>query len=72
MYKNILEHISGVEIYPIIALFIFILCFLLIVLWAFTLNKNYIKKMENIPLDDNSDVVNIISDDAKSTFGGVK
>lgn len=72
MYKNILEHISGVEIYPIIALFIFILCFLLIVLWAFTLNKNYIKKMENIPLDDNSDVVNIFSDDAKSTFGGVK
>ncbi len=52
MYKQVLQSISGVETYAIIALIMFFLFFLLILGWVFTLNKKYIIKMENIPLDD--------------------
>lgn len=53
MYKQVLQSISGVETYAIIALIMFFLFFLLILGWVFTLNKKYIIQMENIPLDDN-------------------
>ncbi|HMQ79940.1 MAG TPA: hypothetical protein PKE39_08660 [Ignavibacteria bacterium] len=53
MYKQVLQSISGIEIYPVIALIMFFLFFLLILGWIFTLNKKYISRMENIPLDDN-------------------
>ncbi|KXK54421.1 MAG: cbb3-type cytochrome c oxidase subunit IV [Chlorobi bacterium OLB5] len=52
MYKKVLENITGIEIYPEISLIIFFVFFLLILGWIFTLNKSYIKKMENIPLDE--------------------
>lgn len=60
MYKQVLQSISGIEIYPVIALIMFFLFFLLILGWIFTLNKKYISRMENIPLDDsiNSKEVN--------------
>jgi cbb3-type cytochrome oxidase subunit 3 len=53
MYKQVLQSIAGIEIYPVIALIMFFLFFLLILGWIFTLNKKYISRMENIPLDDN-------------------
>jgi cbb3-type cytochrome oxidase subunit 3 len=53
MYKQVLQSISGVETYAVIALIMFFLFFLLILGWVFTLNKKYINRMENIPLDDN-------------------
>ncbi len=68
MYKQVLQSISGVDTYAVIALIMFFLFFLLILGWVFTLNKKYIKQMENIPLDDteNSHEVNNIN------AGGVK
>jgi cbb3-type cytochrome oxidase subunit 3 len=53
MYKQVLQSISGVETYAVIALIMFFLFFLLILGWVFTLNKKYVSRMENIPLDDN-------------------
>lgn len=52
MYKQVLEKIAGVEIFPVISLIIFFVLFLLILGWVLTLNKSYINKMGNIPLDD--------------------
>lgn len=52
MYRQVLENIAGVEIYPVITLIMFFVFFLLILGWIFTLNKNYITRMENIPLDN--------------------
>jgi cbb3-type cytochrome oxidase subunit 3 len=54
MYKQILENIAGIEIYPVITLIIFFVFFLLVLGWIFTLNKKYITRMENIPLDENN------------------
>ena len=53
MYKQVLQSISGVDTYAVIALIMFFLFFLLILGWVFTLNKKYVSQMENIPLDDN-------------------
>ncbi|MEO8514826.1 MAG: cbb3-type cytochrome c oxidase subunit 3 [Ignavibacteria bacterium] len=54
MYKQVLEQIAGIDIYPVISLIIFFVFFLLMLGWVFTLNKKYISKMENLPLEDDS------------------
>lgn len=68
MYKQVLQSITGIEIYPVIALIMFFLFFLLILGWIFTLNKKYITRMENIPLDDSIDSKEVNNFNA----GGVK
>ncbi|MBE2228856.1 MAG: hypothetical protein IAE93_15980 [Ignavibacteria bacterium] len=54
MYKQVLQSISGIEIYPEIALIIFFAFFLGVIVWSFTRSKKYISTMEKIPLDDSS------------------
>ncbi|MBK7500898.1 MAG: cbb3-type cytochrome c oxidase subunit 3 [Ignavibacteriales bacterium] len=51
MYKEILQSIEGVSIYPIISLVVFVLFFAIILIWMFKVDKNYIKKMENLPFE---------------------
>lgn len=50
--KNHMESISGIEIYPLISLLIFFTFFVLLFWWVFTAKKDYIKKVSNIPLDN--------------------
>lgn len=47
---NYLERIADVSIYPIIALSMFLLVFVLMCIWAFGATKGYIRTMENLPL----------------------
>jgi len=51
MYKELLQSIEGVSIYPIISLVVFVLFFAVILIWMFKVDKNYIKKMENLPFE---------------------
>lgn len=51
MFKEILNSISGVEIWPIIALFLFMGIFIAIVIWVIRLDKRFIKKMKELPLE---------------------
>ena len=51
MIKELLQSIEGVTIYPIISLIVFVLFFAIILIWMFKVDKNYIKKMENLPLE---------------------
>jgi cbb3-type cytochrome oxidase subunit 3 len=55
MIKDYLQGINGVEIYPIISLIVFIVFFAAIIIWLFKVDKKYIKKMENLPLDKNEE-----------------
>lgn len=52
MYKDILQSIEGVSVYPIISLIVFVLFFAAIIIWMIKVDKNYIKKMENLPFDN--------------------
>lgn len=51
--KNHLESITGIEVYPLISLMIFFSFFVVLFWWVFTAKKDYIKKVSNIPLDEN-------------------
>ncbi len=52
MYKNILQSIENIEIWPLISLVIFFVFFLVILFRVFKSDKNFNDKMKNLPLDD--------------------
>ncbi|MGD9489137.1 MAG: cbb3-type cytochrome c oxidase subunit 3 [Calditrichaceae bacterium] len=51
MYKDVLQAIEGINIYPMISMFLFMLFSVGIVIWIFRLDKKYIIKMKNLPFD---------------------
>jgi cytochrome c oxidase cbb3-type subunit IV len=51
MYKNVLQAIEGVEIFPLISLVIFFVFFMLVVLWFVKADPQHLKKMAGLPLD---------------------
>lgn len=57
MYKEILQSIEGVSIYPIISLIVFVLFFAIILIWMLRVDKNYIKKMESLPLEKDEEKI---------------
>lgn len=55
MFKHYFEQIQDVEIWPIISLIIFFVFFTSTIFWVLFLDKKYIDKMKNLPLDDDAD-----------------
>jgi hypothetical protein len=49
-FKNYLESITGVGIYPMISLVIFFVFFACLAFWALRSSKQYISYMKNIPI----------------------
>lgn len=57
MYKNVLQSIENIEIWPVISFVIFFVFFLCLLLWVFTTDKKFIDKMKSLPIDvDTADV----------------
>lgn len=52
MYKDVLQGIDHVAIWPIISFVIFFLFFLVLIWWVMTADKGYISKMKQLPLED--------------------
>lgn len=50
--KHHMETIVGIEIFPLISFVIFFAFFIGLLIWVFWADKDYIKKMAQIPLDD--------------------
>ena len=48
-FKNYLETITGVGIYPLMSLAIFFIFFSAMTYWVLKADKGYIKSMKNIP-----------------------
>ena len=59
MFKDVLQSISGIDVYAIIALIIFILFFVTIIVIIVRMNKNYIQQMEQLPLEPENDSQNL-------------
>jgi cytochrome c oxidase cbb3-type subunit IV len=51
MIKNVLNGINGVDVYPIISLFIFVPFFVGLLWWVIKADKNVINTLKNLPLD---------------------
>jgi hypothetical protein len=50
-----MDSIAGIEIYPMISLLIFFIFFVALFYWVITAKKDYIKKMSDIPLDNENE-----------------
>ena len=53
MYKNVLQTIEGIGIYPLISMLIFQAVFLVVMIWFFRADKNYLQRMAQLPLEIN-------------------
>lgn len=53
MYKNILQSIDNVAIWPVVSFVIFFLFFIMLLWWTFTTDKKFIEKMRQLPMDEN-------------------
>jgi cytochrome c oxidase cbb3-type subunit IV len=52
MYKDILQSIDHVAIWPIISFIIFFLFFICLLWWVVTADKKFIAKMSQLPIDE--------------------
>jgi cytochrome c oxidase cbb3-type subunit 4 len=55
-FINYLKAIAGIEIYPLISLLLFFTFFIGLTIWVIKANKSYIKKMENLPLENENSI----------------
>lgn len=51
MYKNVLQSIDNIAIWPVISFVIFFLFFICLLWWVFTTKKTFIDKMKSLPLE---------------------
>lgn len=52
MYKNVLQNITDIEIWPVISFVIFFVFFICLLAWVFTVDKKFIAKMSALPIED--------------------
>lgn len=52
MYKNVLQSIDNIAIWPVISFVIFFAFFICLLWWVFTADKKLIREIESLPLDD--------------------
>ncbi len=50
-FSTYLTQITGVSIYPIISLVLFVVFFVIVTLWIYSIDKKEIKRIENLPLE---------------------
>ncbi|MBK6773514.1 MAG: CcoQ/FixQ family Cbb3-type cytochrome c oxidase assembly chaperone [Ignavibacteria bacterium] len=53
MFKEYFELIDGVELYPVFSLIVFFIFFIIVTIRFFKTDKDYIEKMEKLPLEKN-------------------
>ena len=51
MYKNVLQAIEGIGIFPIISMLIFLTVFLVAIIWVFRADKQHLQRMAELPLE---------------------
>jgi membrane protein CcdC involved in cytochrome C biogenesis len=54
MFKELLKTITGIEFFGLVAMFIFLFIFSLVIFWTLKMDKSYRKKMKNLPLDSSN------------------
>lgn len=54
MFKHYFESIEGIAIWPVLSMLIFITFFIGLGFWLTGVDKKYIRKMKNLPLEEDS------------------
>jgi len=55
MYKNVLQNIDNIALWPVVSFVIFFLFFICLLWWVFSVKNDFIKKMSELPFDDLKD-----------------
>ena len=55
MYKEVLTNTHNIAIWPVMSFVIFFLFFLCLLWWTFTVDKKFIARMSNMPIEDEKD-----------------
>lgn len=69
MFKNYLQGIEGIEIFPVIGLILFFIMFVLIIVWVLKIDKKYLQRMKELPLDSELNKVSGNAVDFKNLTG---
>ena len=64
MYKNVLQNIENIDVWPIISLSIFFFFFLCMAFWWWHMDKDHVKRMSEMPLEDDDDDPRVINEDS--------
>lgn len=59
MYKNVLQSIDHIAIWPVISFVIFFLFFLCLLWWVFSVKKDFIQRMSELPLNDSENEISL-------------
>lgn len=62
MYKNVLQSIENIEVWPVISFVIFFIFFFCLLLWVFTADKKFMEKMRGLPIENDIDEKNVSRD----------
>jgi len=54
MFKHYFEGAENIAVGPVISLIIFFVFFIVLLYWVFKVDKGFIKKMEDLPLNDDT------------------
>jgi cytochrome c oxidase cbb3-type subunit 4 len=58
MYKNILQNIDNIAIWPVVSFVIFFTFFICLIWWVFSVDKKFIDTMKRLPMDIKSSTEN--------------
>lgn len=58
MEKEVLRAIEGIGIYPVISLLVFFAFFISVIIYVVKVDKSFINKMSELPLEDNDEKIN--------------
>ncbi len=51
MFKEVLQSIGGVHVYPIVSLLLFLAAFSAVVIWVMTIKRKDLQRWSSLPLD---------------------
>ena len=52
MYKELLQSIAGIEIFPVVSLLLFVVVFGTVLYWTSRVDRNSLTEMSQLPLDE--------------------
>ncbi len=66
MYKNVLQTIDNIAIWPVVSFVIFFIFFIVLLWWVFSVDRKFIDKMRSLPMDNENRSTSNNSDHASN------
>ncbi len=70
MYKEVLRTIAGIEVFPLLSLFVFLTVFVVMLVWVTRLDRARLSHYAHLPLDEEPQPARAVQ--ARASRGGVE